>query len=144
MLGIFLYINFLFSSFSSNIHCYFNNIFHEFKVLKKVITEMFNVNFHNKFLKFWVVSFFKFSWYHNQKIQQTQHEFLYLKQNKTKKNMRLWLHRCVSPILLGRCSSGSDRILCKSTDGTSRHIRSIDCTLPWLVNLALLVCNVDQ
>ena len=34
------------------------------KVLKKVIlTETFNVNFHNKFIKFWVILLFNFSTY---------------------------------------------------------------------------------
>ena len=43
----FLYTHFS-PAISSNIHHYFNNIFHEFKVLKKVITtKTFNVNFHN-------------------------------------------------------------------------------------------------
>ena len=37
---------------SANIHRSFNNTFHEFKVLKEVIiTETFNVDFHNKFIK---------------------------------------------------------------------------------------------
>ena len=46
---------------SSNIHCYFNNIFHEFKVLAKVITTgTFNVDSHDKFIKFWIIlGFFK-------------------------------------------------------------------------------------
>ena len=40
----------------SNIHRYFNNIFHEFKVLEMVITtETLNVDFHNKFIKFWII-----------------------------------------------------------------------------------------
>ena len=45
---------------SSNIYRYFNNSFHEFKVLKKVIvTETFNVDFRNKFIKFWSILFFQ-------------------------------------------------------------------------------------
>ena len=32
------------------------NTFHEFKVMKKVIkTETFNVNFHNIFIRFWII-----------------------------------------------------------------------------------------
>ena len=43
------------SVISSNIHHYFN-IFDEFKILKKIITtEIYNINFHNKFLKFWII-----------------------------------------------------------------------------------------
>ena len=46
-------------AFSSNIHRYFNNTFHEFKHLKKVIiTETFNVNFYNRFIKFCLFLFF--------------------------------------------------------------------------------------
>ena len=41
------YTHFLFSCYSPS-----NNTFQEFKVLKKVITETFNINFHNKFIKF--------------------------------------------------------------------------------------------
>ena len=38
---------------SSNIHCCFNKNFPEFKVLNKaIIIEMFNVDFHYKFIKF--------------------------------------------------------------------------------------------
>ena len=61
LLRIFLFIHtFFFPVISSNIHCYFNNIFHAFKVLKKFITtEMFNINFYNKFIKFWIISFFQ-------------------------------------------------------------------------------------
>ena len=44
----------------SNIHCCFN-IFHEFKVPKVIITEIFNVDFHNKFIKFWIILIFSFS-----------------------------------------------------------------------------------
>ena len=45
----------------SNIHCYFNNSFHEFKILKKIIiTKMFNVDFHYKFIKFLIICFFNF------------------------------------------------------------------------------------
>ena len=44
---------------SSNIHRNFNNTFHEFKVLKKiVINETFNVDFHHKFIKIWIICFF--------------------------------------------------------------------------------------
>ena len=40
---------------SSNIYCHFNKIFHEFKILKKVITtETFNVDGQNKLIKFWI------------------------------------------------------------------------------------------
>ena len=39
--------------------------------------------------------------------------------------MTLQLCRCVSPILLGRRNPGGDRVLCKSTDITTRHIRLI-------------------
>ena len=40
-------------------HRYFNNIFHEFNVLKKLIrTKMFNLDFHNNFIKFWIILFF--------------------------------------------------------------------------------------
>ena len=51
---IFLFIQSFFSPVTSlNIYFYFNKTFHEFKVLKKVIvTETFNVDFHNKFLNF--------------------------------------------------------------------------------------------
>ena len=65
LLWIFLFINTFFASvISSNIHHYFNNIFHEFKVLQKVITtKMFNADFHNKFIKFWIILFFNFSSY---------------------------------------------------------------------------------
>ena len=48
-----------------NIDHYFNKTFHNFKVLNKVIiTEMFNVNFHNKFTKFGLIVFASFlhSW----------------------------------------------------------------------------------
>ena len=49
-------ITIIFTIISSNIHRYFINIFHEFKVLKKFITtETFNVDFHNKFFKFWSI-----------------------------------------------------------------------------------------
>ena len=49
----------------SNIHRYFINIFHEFKIMKKVITtETFNVDFHNKFIKFLIICFFNFSLHH--------------------------------------------------------------------------------
>ena len=38
---------------------YFNITVHELKALKKVIiTETFNVDFHNKFIKFWIILFF--------------------------------------------------------------------------------------
>ena len=41
-----------------NIYHYFNNIFHEFEVLRKVIiTEILNVVFHKKFIKFWIILF---------------------------------------------------------------------------------------
>ena len=44
-----------------NIHRYFNNTFHEFKIRKKVIlTETFNFDFHNKFIKFGLFCFFVF------------------------------------------------------------------------------------
>ena len=53
------YTHFLSPVISSNIHRYFNIIFHEFKVQKKVITtEMFSIHFHNKFIKFWSILFF--------------------------------------------------------------------------------------
>ena len=40
----------------------FNNTFHEFQVLKKVIrTETSNVDSHNKFVKFWIILFFQLS-----------------------------------------------------------------------------------
>ena len=46
---------------SLNINRYFNYTFHEFKVLKKVIiTEAFNVDFHNKFIEFGLFRFFYF------------------------------------------------------------------------------------
>ena len=46
----------------SNIYHYFKNIFHECKVLKKVITtEIFNIHFQNKFIKFGIICFFDFS-----------------------------------------------------------------------------------
>ena len=42
-----------------SIHRYFNKISHELKVQKKVIiTKMSNVDLHNKFIKFWITSFF--------------------------------------------------------------------------------------
>ena len=37
---------------SSNIHRYFNKTFHEFKVLKFIKAETYNVNFRHKFIKF--------------------------------------------------------------------------------------------
>ena len=47
---------------SSNIGRYFNNTFHEFKVLKKVIiTETFNFNLDNKLIRFWIICFSNFS-----------------------------------------------------------------------------------
>ena len=47
------FYNFLQDFISSNIHRDFNNIFHEFKILKKVIrTKTVTVDFHNKFIKF--------------------------------------------------------------------------------------------
>ena len=63
--GIFLFIHtFFFLVISSNVHRYFKNFFHEFKVLKKVITiETFNEDFYDKFIKFWIICFFKFSSY---------------------------------------------------------------------------------
>ena len=49
---------------SSNIHRYFDNIFHECKVPKKVITtKTFNVDFQNKFITFWTICFLDFSSY---------------------------------------------------------------------------------
>ena len=42
----------------SNIYRYFYNVFHEFEALKKVITtETFNIDIHNKFLKFLIIVF---------------------------------------------------------------------------------------
>ena len=57
----FLFIHsFLSPVISPNIHRYFNNIFHGFKVLKKVITaETLNINFYLKFIKFWIICFFQ-------------------------------------------------------------------------------------
>ena len=46
------------SIISSNIYRYFNNIFHDFKVLKVITNKMLNVDFHDKFIKFWSVFFF--------------------------------------------------------------------------------------
>ena len=62
-LWIFLFIHIFFSAvILLNIHHYFNKIFHEFKVLKKVFTtKMFNVDFHNKFIKFGLFYFFNFT-----------------------------------------------------------------------------------
>ena len=62
LLLIFLFMHIFFSPLIlSNIHCYFNKIFNKFKVLKKVITtEMFNIDFHNKSIKFWIIIFFFF------------------------------------------------------------------------------------
>ena len=41
---------------------HFNNIFHEFKFLKKVITtKTFNVDFHNNFIKSWIILLLLFS-----------------------------------------------------------------------------------
>ena len=55
---------FLSPAISSNIHCYFINIVHEFKVLKRVITTaIFNVAFHITFIKFSIICFFKCSSY---------------------------------------------------------------------------------
>ena len=46
---------------STNIHYYLNNTFHEFKALKKVIkTKTYNIDFHNKFIKFGLFCFFYF------------------------------------------------------------------------------------
>ena len=58
---IFLFIHtFFFPVISSNIHCYFYKIFHEFSVLKKLIlTKTFNIDFHYKFIKFWIILFFQ-------------------------------------------------------------------------------------
>ena len=39
--------------------------------------------------------------------------------------MTSWLHGSVSPTLLGRRSPGGDRVHCKNTDVTTRHIRLI-------------------
>ena len=45
------------------IYRYINYTFHEFKILKRaIITETFNVDFHNKLIKFWVICSFYFSW----------------------------------------------------------------------------------
>ena len=44
---------------SSNIHRCFNNTFHGFKIMKNtIITETFNVGFHYKFIKFFMILFF--------------------------------------------------------------------------------------
>ena len=49
----FFIYNFFSLVISLNTHRYLKKTFHEFKVLKKVFkTEMFNVEFHNKFIKF--------------------------------------------------------------------------------------------
>ena len=68
---------FLFSATSSNIHHYFNNSFDEFKVLKKlIITEMFNINFHSKFIKFGLFCFFLHLFIY---VRKTKHDiYLYL------------------------------------------------------------------
>ena len=59
LLWIFLFIHTFSPVISSNIHRYFNNTFHEFKALNKVITtETFNVDFHCKFVKFGLFCFF--------------------------------------------------------------------------------------
>ena len=65
LLQVFRFMRWMFDEIAGeNIHRYFNNTFHEFKVLKKVIiTETFNVNFHNKFIKFGLFCFFRFSSY---------------------------------------------------------------------------------
>ena len=48
-------------SFLLLFHKTYNVIFYEFKVLKKVITtENFNVDFHDKFIKFWIICFLNF------------------------------------------------------------------------------------
>ena len=45
----------------NSIHRHFKNTFHEFKVQKKVIiTETFNIDFRNKFIKFFIILFFLF------------------------------------------------------------------------------------
>ena len=61
LLWIFLSIHaFLSPVISSNILHYFNNVFHEFQLLKKVITtETFNIDFHNKFIRFWIILLFQ-------------------------------------------------------------------------------------
>ena len=60
MSWIFVLIHtFCFFVISSNIHRFFNNIFHEFKALDKFITtETFNDDFHYKLIKFWIIYFF--------------------------------------------------------------------------------------
>ena len=51
---------FFYPVISPKIHHYFNDIFHEFKILKKVITtETFYVDFHYTFNKFWIILFFQ-------------------------------------------------------------------------------------
>ena len=52
--------NFFSPAISSNIHRHFNNTFHESKVRKVIFTEKFNVDFHNKFIRFGLISFFYF------------------------------------------------------------------------------------
>ena len=61
-----LFIHTFFSPVTySNIYRYFNNTFHEFKVLKLVIiTETFNVDFHYKLIKFGLFGFLYFSTYY--------------------------------------------------------------------------------
>ena len=54
----------LFSRYFIKHQSLFNNFFDEFKVLKKVfITVMLNIDFHNKFIKFWIICLFNFSSY---------------------------------------------------------------------------------
>ena len=59
---------------SSNIHYYFNNIFHKSNVLKKVITtEKFN-----KFIKFWMILFFQLSSYYQIYFLIYCHIYIYI------------------------------------------------------------------
>ena len=65
MLWIFLFIHNFFSFvISSNFDRYFNKISHEFKNQKKIITmETFNVDFYQKFSRFWIILIFQHSSY---------------------------------------------------------------------------------
>ena len=60
----FLYTLFFLQLFHQTSIAILQTLFHEVNVLKKVIiTETFNVDFHNNFIKLWIILFFNFSSY---------------------------------------------------------------------------------
>ena len=114
---------FISPAISSNIHRYFNNTFHEFKVLKKVtITETFNVDFHNKFIRFWIIWFFSFFSY----------IYIYIERERergelTDKMKRSFFQAAVVSILLYGCTTWTlTKRLEKKIDGNyTRMLRAI-------------------